>query len=106
MQRRNWVVLIPVALLLAAAIHSSLVRSPSEAVAHQCIGIYADGLPKNVRIGQVRQDAWDLVVQIRHMDWTGEIRCVLYRDGSLDDVGTLNRKIEVLWSEPPMPSNP
>ena len=106
MQRRRWVVLTPVVLLLAAAIYGSRVRYPTEAVAHQCVGIYADGLPTDVRVGQVEQDGRDLVVHVRHLDWTGEIRCVLYRDGSLDDVGTLNRDIEVLWSEPPMPSNP
>ena len=106
MQFQRWAVLIPGALLLAAAIYGSRVRSPAEAVTHQCVGIYADGLPKHARIGHVRQDGWDLVVHVRHLDWTGEIRCVLYRDGSLDDVGTLNWKSEVVWSEPPMPSNP
>ena len=106
MQRRRWAALIPVALLLAAAIYSSRVRYPAEAVAHQCVGIYADDLPTDVRVGQVEQDSRGLVVHVHHLDWTGEIRCVLYRDGSLDDVGTLNRKIAVLWSEPPMPSTP
>jgi len=34
------------------------------------------------------------------------MRCALYRNGSLDEVETVNGKIAVLWSEPQMPSNP
>jgi len=106
MQHRRWVVLIPIALPLAAAIYGNSARYPTKAVAQQCVEIYAEGLPKDARIGHVRQDGRGLVVHVRHLDWTGEIRCLLYRDGSLDDVGTLNRKIEIVWIEPPMPSSP
>ncbi len=98
--------MIPVLLLLAATIFGGLDQHPSEAVAEQCVGVYAESLPPAIRIGHVRQDGRDLVVQILYRDWTGEIRCALYRDGSLDDVETLNRKLGVLWTEPPMPTNP
>lgn len=106
MQPRRWAILIPVALLLAAAIHERRERYPAEALAHKCVGIHAEDLPTDLRIRHVRKQGGDVVVYIQHLDWTGEIRCVLYRDGSLDKVGTLNREIEVLWTEPPLPSNP
>jgi hypothetical protein len=106
MQRRPWAFLIPIALVLAAAMSGSHVRHPSEAVTHQCLEIHADNLPRDVRVRHIRQDGPDLVVYVYHLDWTAEIRCVLYRDGLLDEVGTLNRKDRVLWAEPPMPSNP
>ena len=106
MQPGGWAFLISIALILVAAMHGSRVRYPAETVVRQCVGIYADSLPRDVRVRHTRQNGPDLVVHVHHLDWTGEIRCSLYRDGSLDEVGTLNRKIEVLWSEPPMPSNP
>ena len=106
MQSRRWAVLTPIALLLAVAISDSDVRPPPESLADQCVGIYAVELPRDVRVRHVRQDGSNLIVYVDHLDWTGEIRCALYRDGSLDEVETLHRKIEVLWSEPPMPANP
>jgi len=106
MHSRQWVILIAVAFFLAAAFGESPERYPRETLAQQCIRIYADDLPDDARIRHVNKDEGNLVVYIHHLDWTGEIRCVLYRNGSLDDVGTLNRKIDVLWSEPPMPPNP
>lgn len=75
-------------------------------MADQCVGIYADELPMDARVRHIRQDGPNLVVYVDHLDWQGEFRCVLYRDGSLDEIETVNRRIEVLWSEPPMPSNP
>lgn len=60
----------------------------------------------NVRIQHVRRNGPNLVVYVRHLDWEGQFPCVLYRDGSLDEVETVNRRLEVRWSEPPMPSNP
>lgn len=106
MQSRRSAILIPVALLVGVAIHGGRERSLAEALALECVGIHAEDLPKNVRVRHVARDGGDLVVYVHHLDWTGKIRCILYRDGSLDDVGTRNRKIEVLWSEPPLPSNP
>lgn len=106
MHRRRWVVLIPIALVLAVTISSSRVRQPGEALADQCVRIYADKLPGDVRVHHVRRDGPNLVVYALHLDWQGEFRCVLYRDGSVDEVETVNQRIEVLWSEPPMPSNP
>ena len=106
MRCRRWEILIPIALILAVAMSVSRFRHPSEAVVRQCVGIYADGLPKDLRVRRVRQDRRGLIVYVYHLDWTGEIRCALYRDGSLDEVETVNRKNQVHWSEPPMPSNP
>ena len=106
MHHRRWAVLTFIALLLAVAISDSDVRPPPESLADRCVGIYADDLPKDVRYGRVRQDGSNLIVSVHHIDWAGEIRCVLYRDGSLDEIDTLNRRSEVLWTEPPMPSNP
>jgi len=103
---RQWAVLIAVALLLAAAFGENPERYSRETLAQQCIGIYADDLPDDVGIRYVNEDGRNLVVYIHHLDWTGEIRCALYRNGLIDDVGTLNQKIDVLWSEPPMPPNP
>jgi len=106
MRRWRWTFLIPIGLVLAAALFDSRTRYPTDEVVHQCVGVYADGLPRDVLIGRTRQNGPSLSVYVYHLDWTAEIRCVLYRDGSLDEVGTLNRKNRVLWAEPPMPSNP
>jgi len=106
MPHRSLAVVVPIALLLLAAMSSSGVRHPVEAVADECVGTYADKLPRNVRVRHVRQDGSNLIVYVHHFDWTGEIRCAIYRNGSLDEVQTLNRRSEVLWSEPPMPANP
>lgn len=106
MLRLNWVVLIPVALALTAAIFINRAPQPTPALADQCLRIYADGLPKGVRLHHVRQDGASLIVYVHYLNWAGEIRCALYRNGSLDEVESLNRKTEVLWSEPPMPLTP
>jgi hypothetical protein len=99
-------VLTLIALLLAVAISDSYVRPPSESLADGCVRIYADVLPMDVRVRQVRRDGSNVTVYFHHLDWTGEIRCALYRDGSLDEAQTLNQRSEVLWAEPPMPANP
>lgn len=106
MKHRGRVLPIVIAVLLAMATFSIRVRKSTETVAHQCVDIYAEGLPRNVRVQHVRQDGPELIVYVHHLDWAGEIRCALYRDGSLDEVEMENRKIQVHWSEPPMPSNP
>ena len=62
MQRRSLAVVVPIALLLAAAMSSSGVRHPVEAVADRCVGIYADELPRDVRVRHVRQDGSNLIV--------------------------------------------
>jgi hypothetical protein len=106
MLRWIWVVLILIALALTAAIFINRARQPMAALADQCVRIYADELPKGVRLRHVRQEGTSLIVYVHHLNWAGEIRCALYRNGSLDEVESLNRKTEVLWSEPPMPLTP
>ena len=106
MHHRWWAVLTVIPLLFGVTISDSDVRPPPESLADRCVGIYADDLPKDLRYGHVRQDGSNLIVFVRHLDWTEEIRCALYRDGSLDEVETLNGRSEVLWTEPPMPANP
>jgi hypothetical protein len=106
MPRWSLAVLTLIALLLAVAIPDSYVRPPPESLADGCVGIYADELPMDVRVRHVRRDGSNVIVYFHHLDWTGEIRCALYRDGSLDEAQTLNQRSEVLWAEPPMPANP
>lgn len=95
-----------VVVTLAAGIYASRSRFESEAAIRQCVEIYASSLPSGSRIGHARQSGQDLFVEVLHRDWTGEFRCALYRNGSVDEVETLSRKIEVLWSEPPVPTTP
>jgi hypothetical protein len=106
MQHWSLAVVVPAALLLFAGVSGSGFRHRVEALADACVGIYADELSQDVRVRHIRQEGSDLIVHLHHLDWTGEIRCALYRDGSLDEVETLNRRSEVRWTEPPMPSNP
>ena len=97
---------IPTLVLPAAAFSDSSVGYSTEAVASRCLELYAEGLPAEVQIRHSRKDGQELIVYVEHLDWTGEIRCVLYRGGSLDKVATQNRKARVHWTEPPMPTNP
>jgi hypothetical protein len=106
MPRWSLAVLTLIVLLLAVAISDSDVRPPLESLAEGCVGIYADELPRDVGVRHVRQDGANVIVFFHHLDWTGEIRCALYRDGSLDEAQTLNQRSEALWAEPPMPANP
>jgi hypothetical protein len=106
MQHWSLALVVSAALLLFAGVSGSGFQHGVDTLADECVGIYADELPPDVRVPHVRQEGPDLILYVRHLDWTGEIRCALYRDGSLDEVETLNRKSGVLWTEPPMPSNP
>lgn len=106
MQRRSLAVLIAIGILPSVAVSDSDVRHPVKNLADQCLRIYADKLPRGSRVRHLRQKGQNLIVYVHHLDWIGDIRCVLYRDGSLDEVGTLNRRSEVLWTAPPMPGNP
>ena len=106
MQRRSLAVLTLIALLPAGAVSDSDVRHSIKNLADQCLGIYADELPRDVRVRHVGRDGSSLIVYAYRLDWTGAIQCALYRDGSLDEIETLNRRFDVLWTEPPMPANP
>ena len=106
MMRLCGAVAISTLVLPAVAIADSSLGYSTQEIAGRCLEIYAKGLPTDVRIRHSRNDGQELIVYVEHLDWTAEIRCVLYRSGSLDAVATQNRKAHVLWTEPPMPTNP
>lgn len=98
--------LVLAALLIAAALALVRGREISEVAVTRCVALYAARLPENARVGFARREGSELVVQVRHLDWTGELRCALYRDGSIDDAGTRSGPDGVRWVEPPPPTNP
>ena len=106
MQRGYSTALILIGPILAAAVPGSELGHPAEVAADQCVMMHGEKLPKDVQIRHFRREGRNLIVDFHHIDWTGEVRCALYRDGSLDGVETLNRGIEVHWTEPPMPTTP
>lgn len=95
-----------ITLFLAVVFSDSDARHSGDSLADRCIEIYANELPKDIRVRLVRQDGQNLIVYIQHLDWTGEVSCTLHRDDSLDEIATLTRGSEVRWTEPGVPATP
>ncbi|MEY6434204.1 hypothetical protein ABC977_17545 [Thioalkalicoccus limnaeus] len=86
--------------LVAAVFFGTGVPYFARSALHECADLYADILPEDAEITAVEVTARELRVQYRSMQGAGSFWCGRRADGSLDDVATLNRKIDFLWEHP------
>jgi hypothetical protein len=100
------VALVLAAVLVGLTLRDEDGRRPAETVVRQCLGLYEGALPEKVQVARAVRQQERLIVYVGHLGWTGEIRCALYPDGWLDEARTVDRKIAIRWTEPPMPASP
>lgn len=104
MLNKTWLSLIPAAAVIGGIIYMhadeievmALTLSGPDA---RCLDLYHDILPEDTTLTSSVLNGSTLRVYYGHAAGEGSVVCDLV-DGELDDMATLNRKIDVLWDNP------